>query len=322
MKNLDTSIEIKNPVNQLVLYGYEYYFNLFSKLYNVNKLPHTILLSGPKGLGKATFSYHFINYILSLNEPNKYILNKFTINPESKIYKSICSNSNPNLMILDNNNTDEDIKIESVRSLINFLNKTTYSSNLKIVLIDNADYLNINSSNSLLKVLEEASDNTFFFIINNNSDKILSTIKSRSIEFKIFFDVNKKKKILECISNDYSDSIKINNIDNIFYSNTPGNILRYLLITDSFSHNFSEDKLSCLFYLIEKYKKSKDNNLLNFISFFIEYFYNDLSNRNIKNLQQYSFNKYKLIKNINDYKKFNLNKSNLSNLLTHTLANE
>ena len=57
----------------------------------------------------------------------------------------------------------ENIKIEKARDVLKFLNKSTYYSNIKIVLIDNAEYLNINSSNALLKALEEPNNNTFFF---------------------------------------------------------------------------------------------------------------------------------------------------------------
>ena len=62
--------------------------------------------------------------------------------------------------------------------------------------MDNAEYLNTNSSNALLKVLEEPNNNTFFFVINNSSKKILSTIKSRCIEFKFFFNLNEKKRYI------------------------------------------------------------------------------------------------------------------------------
>tara|TARA_Y100000590_G_scaffold449208_1_gene586982 strand:- start:4368 stop:5336 length:969 start_codon:yes stop_codon:yes gene_type:complete len=322
MKNLNETLSIKSPINQLTLYGYKHYFTLFSQLYNNNKLPNTILLSGPKGLGKATFAYHFINYILSQEENNKYLMDKFTIDDDSKIYKGICNNTNPNFALLDNNDTDEDIKIEKVRNIIKFVNKTAYLSNLKIILIDNTEYLNLNSSNSLLKVLEEANDKTFFFIIHNNSDKILRTIKSRCVEFKIFFNLAEKVSIFKNISTEYKEFSKINNIDKILYSETPGNVLKYLLMLNDHSLRFQDDKISCIFYLIEKYKKNKDIRLLDFISFFIEYFYNDLSQRNIKNLHIYSSNKYKLLKNINDYKKFNLDKNNLSTLLTETILNE
>ena len=57
----------------------KYYFNFFDKLYQKNKLPNSILLSGNKGLGKATFAYHFINFLLSQGEENKYIKKNFQL---------------------------------------------------------------------------------------------------------------------------------------------------------------------------------------------------------------------------------------------------
>ena len=70
---------ILSPKNQLQLFGYDDCFNSFIKLFHKNKLPNTILLSGLKGSGKATFAYHFINYLLSYREQNKYSVNNFTI---------------------------------------------------------------------------------------------------------------------------------------------------------------------------------------------------------------------------------------------------
>ena len=65
MSNSNADLTIIPPKNQIHLFGYEHYFKSFIKLYLKNKLPNTILLSGPKGSGKATFAYHFINYLLS-----------------------------------------------------------------------------------------------------------------------------------------------------------------------------------------------------------------------------------------------------------------
>ena len=82
--------------------------------------------------------------------------------------------------LIDNNFQDEKIKIEQMRSLLKFLSKTSYSKNLKIVMLDNSENLNINAANTLLKVLEEPSENTFFFLIHDNASPILDTIKSTS----------------------------------------------------------------------------------------------------------------------------------------------
>ena len=75
MNSLSENLTVISPKNQLHLFGYEHYFNSFIKLYQKNKLPNVILLSGPNGSGKATFAYHFINYLLSYNEENKYSVN-------------------------------------------------------------------------------------------------------------------------------------------------------------------------------------------------------------------------------------------------------
>ena len=193
MNSKRIKIDIPSPISQLSLYGYEKNFNIFKELLKKNYLPNVILLNGQKGIGKATFAYHFINYLLSLNEDCNYSLSNFKINPENKSYKLILNNSHPNFFLLEKFQENENIKIDQVRNLINFLNKTAYSKGVKIVLIDGAEVLNINSSNALLKALEEPSINTFFFIINDNSKKIIDTIKSRCIEFKIF--LIKKRKI-------------------------------------------------------------------------------------------------------------------------------
>ena len=322
MKISSEDAEIIPPKNQLHLFGYQNYFNSFIKLFQKNKLPNTILLSGQKGSGKATFSYHFINYLLSQNEQNKYELKNFKINSDNKSYKKLCDYIHPNFFLLENRGSDENIKIDDVRNLFKFLNKSTYNSNIKIVLMDNAEYLNINSSNALLKVLEEPNNNTFFFVINNSSKKILSTIKSRCIEFKFFFNLNEKKDIFEHLINQYDDKLKAEVIDDDFYIDSAGNILKYMKILNENNIDYAKGKISCISYLIDKYKIIKDNQLLIFITFLIELFYKDLSLKNNKKLNIYFFNKFKILNQINNMKKFNLNKNNLFLSLQGILNNE
>jgi len=74
MKTTNEDIEIVPAKNQLRLFGFEDYFNFFIKLYQKKELPNIILLSGPKGLGKSTFAYHIINYLLSNNEKKSILL--------------------------------------------------------------------------------------------------------------------------------------------------------------------------------------------------------------------------------------------------------
>lgn len=163
MSNTKESSEILNPINQKKLYSYKNIFKDFVNLFNKNKLPNSILLTGEKGLGKATFVYHFINFLLSIDEENSYELNNFSINSNNKSFINVNNGTHPNFFLLDSNFLDENIKIENVRNLLVFLRKSTFHKNLKIVLIDNAEHLNVNSSNALLKSIEEPEKKHLFF---------------------------------------------------------------------------------------------------------------------------------------------------------------
>jgi DNA polymerase III subunit delta' len=308
-----------NPINQLTLFGYKHYFNSFVKLHNKHKLPQTIMLSAPKGYGKATFAYHFINYILSLNEEKKYSLENFTIDPNNKSYNLIINNIHPNFFLLDNSTLSENIKVDEVRRLLIFLSKSSYSGNKKIVLIDNSEYLNLNSSNALLKALEEAPENTFFFIIHNSKSKILNTIISRSIKFNFSFSPSQKKNILRKII-DYSNlNLEFDALTDVFFLDSVGNLLRYLFLLDKTDFDLSKDKLKCVYYLIDKYQTTKDSNLLSLASFFIEQYYSELSLTDSSNINTYIFKKNKILNTMNDTKNFNLDKKNLMIVLNQLI---
>ena len=96
-------MNILEPVNQIELFGLSKYFNELVKLENRNILPNKILLSGQKGLGKSTLAYHFINYVLSKNEPFNYDIDKFMINIDNTSFKTVLNKSNPNLILIDVN---------------------------------------------------------------------------------------------------------------------------------------------------------------------------------------------------------------------------
>ena len=137
MVNNSGEIEILPPKKQLSLFGYENYFKSFTKLSLKNKLPNTILLSGKKGSGKATFAYHFINYLLSINEKNKYSLESFKINPDNKSYIDLCDNIHPNFFLVDILKGKKKIDINQIRKMILYTNTTSFNLNKKVVLISN-----------------------------------------------------------------------------------------------------------------------------------------------------------------------------------------
>ena len=322
MKTTNENIEIISPKNQLRLFGFDNYFNFFIELYEKKKLPNSILLSGSKGLGKSTFAYHIINYLLSKNEEKKYSIKDFTIDKDNLSYRFLSSNIHTNFFLIENNVLEKDIKIEQVRYLVKFLNKSTYARNLKIVMIDNAENLNLNSSNALLKAIEEPKDNTFFFIINNSASNIFDTIKSRCLEFKFFLSISEKKTIFSNIIKQYKKEFVINPILENYYFDTPGNLVKYFLSLDKVNISITENTLKCIFHFIEEYKNEKNPEILSFLSLFIEKFYQELCLNNNKNLNSYFLNQSRILKQIHEMKKFNLNEKNIFILIKSILQNE
>ena len=315
-------MEILTSKSQLNLFGYNKLFNSFITLHKKNKLPNVMLLSGSKGLGKSTFAYHFINYLLSDKEENNYLVENFKINPSNSSYKLIQNNIHPNFFLLENDLTEDNIKIDQVRNLLIFLHRSTYTKDLKIVFIDNAEFLNVNSSNALLKSLEEPSSNTFFFIIHNDASAIKETIKSRCIQFKFHLNINEKKNIFKKIAQNYQLNFNYNDLDKFFYFESPGNLLKYLMALKDSNFNILENNLPCILFLIDKYKTKKDSELLNLITLLIENFYNKLSLNDSNNINTYFTNKNKILYLINDMKKFNLDKKNLFITIDDILKNE
>lgn len=303
---------------QLTLYGYNEYFKAFTEIYKKNKLPNCILLSGAKGLGKATFVNHFINSVLSENENNSYSYKSFKINKDNYSYYQTLNNTHPNFFSFDKDH----MKIDEVRNLLHFLNKSTYLKDLKFIFIDNFEKFNLNSINALLKAIEEPSSNTYFFIIHDSSYKIPETIESRCMKFRIFFTEEQKKNIFFNLANDHNINIENHDLSDNLYLNTPGNLIKFFSFLEIKKLTFGDNYQTCIKALLESYSKDKNINILNFASYLIEKFYVKLCFNSNLNLPFY-INNFSLIMNqIYKMKKFNLNEKNTFTFITDTLKNE
>ena len=180
--------------------------NFISNLYVNRKLPQTILFTGEKGIGKLNVAYHLINFILSKDEDNEYCITTNKINSNNKTYNLLLKNIHPNLFLISLKDKKKNIDIEQIKNMKNFLNITSFSNKPKIVLIDGSEYLNLSSSNSLLKSLEENLNNVFFILFHDIKKKLLTTIKSRCIQFKFFLNnEDREKRINEILNNQFND---------------------------------------------------------------------------------------------------------------------
>ena len=114
------------PNKQKELFLYDQYFKLFAKLFKNNLLPSKILLTGQSGLGKSTFAYHFINFILSDKEDYSYDSKNFTINSLNRSFHLINQKYHPNFFLIQNLGDKQIIDIKQVKNMISFANKTSY----------------------------------------------------------------------------------------------------------------------------------------------------------------------------------------------------
>ena len=295
-----------NPTNQLSLYGHHLEFCNFIDLYKNKKLPNKILLSGEKGIGKSTLAYHIINCILSFDEDHSYDEKNFRIDPENKSFKLILNKSNPNFISIDIEDDKKSIDINQIRNLILTLNKSSFNTKPRLVLIDNIELLNINSVNALLKIVEEPNNNIYFILINNNK-KILPTLKSRCLNYNIHLTSKESVDISnKILGENFKDLIHEQMINN--YS-TPGSILNLLNFASTNDVNLTEMNLKDFIQkiIIEK-KYKKDQFVKNLLYSLIElYFRQNVSSKNIQllKIQNYFLNK------INNTKIFNLDDETL-----------
>ena len=292
------------PFNQTKLFGLDKYINELIKLENLDKLPNIILLSGQKGLGKSTLAYHFINYVLSKNEDYNYDQNRFIINPENRSFKTILNKSNTNLTSIDINDDKKFIDIAQIRELISNLKKSSLNDKPRFVLIDNIEFLNINSVNSLLKVIEEPSHNVYFILINNNK-RIIRTLLSRCINFKISLSHEESLEIAQSlIGTNLDESI---NKDLVNYYFTPGNIFHLINFAKKNSYDLKNFTLKNFLEVIIDNGDFKKNSSIEYLIFdFVEFYFSKI-NASLNTHLKYQY----FIKKINDTKKFNLDYESL-----------
>ncbi len=159
-----------------------------------NAIGHAYLFVGRKSIGKKLIATEFAKAILCDNhidgEPCE----------ECAICKTFENNSDFKII-----SPEKDvIKVDMIRDLSKELFLLPTISKRKVFIIDDADCMNEQAQNALLKILEEPPEYATIILIVSNKEKLLSTIKSRVVEFK-FGNLSKdeiEKIIGETVSED------------------------------------------------------------------------------------------------------------------------
>ena len=154
--------------------------------------------------------------------------------------------------------------------------------------------------------MEEPNENISFILINNNK-RVLPTLKSRCLNFKVFLTKDQSIRIVNQLLN-YDINRIINN--NLYdYYTTPGKLLK--LINLSNEHNLdlvNFDLKTTLKTIIKDKIYKKDKSIIDIIYSFIElYFRNNISIKNISLLKSYHY----FLKKINNTRTYNLDEETL-----------
>jgi DNA polymerase III subunit delta' len=152
------------------------------------RLAHAWLLSGPRGIGKATLAYRFARFLLAGKEAATAGLfgdapNNLAIESSDPVFRRVASGGHPDLRTVTrsvNPKTGKmrsEIVVDDIREAIAFLHLTPAEGGWRIVIVD--DEMNRNASNALLKVLEEPPSRAVLLLVSHAPGRLLATIRSR-----------------------------------------------------------------------------------------------------------------------------------------------
>ena len=184
----------KHPAEAPAVIGHQDAENLFVDALNEGRLHHAWMITGPKGIGKATFAWRLAKYLLcspireegpSLFGDAPEVIQTLDIDPDHPVLRRIHAGSEGRLSVVRRPYDAKrkvfkaQITVEEIRKLKSFFALSAADGGRRVVIIDAADDMNVNAANALLKVLEEPPQHTILLLISHQPSRLLPTIRSR-----------------------------------------------------------------------------------------------------------------------------------------------
>lgn len=178
---LQMNVEIPHPRAVFDYLGGERVEGAFQGAIDRRRLHHAWLLSGPQGVGKATFAYRAARRLMGASPDSD--LGLLGSRPGDPVCRQIAARAHPDLIVLqrdpEDGRTRKAIPVEEARALPEFFSKTPASAPFRVAIIDTADDLNRFGANAVLKIIEEPPDRGVIFLISNAEGGLLPTLRSR-----------------------------------------------------------------------------------------------------------------------------------------------
>jgi len=166
------------------LVGHEAAERELRRLYETDRLPHAILFSGPRGIGKATLAFRFARFVLARGAAVPGVAG-LAIDPDSGAFRRVVAGGHADLLTVERaydprrRRLRTEIVVEDAREIAGFLRLTPAEEGWRIVVVDGADAMNRNAANALLKILEEPPRRALLLLVAHNPGRLLPTIRSR-----------------------------------------------------------------------------------------------------------------------------------------------
>jgi len=173
------------PCENSYLAGHAETERLFVDAFGGGRLAHAWLITGPRGIGKATLAFRLARFILAQKSGAPVNEAALEMAPSDPLFRRIASGGHADLLVVEravDPKTEKrrtEITVDNVRNVKGFLSKTPAEGGWRVVIVDAADEMNANAANALLKVLEEPPARALLLLVAHNPGRLLPTIRSR-----------------------------------------------------------------------------------------------------------------------------------------------
>ncbi|HKU95920.1 MAG TPA: DNA polymerase III subunit delta' [Vineibacter sp.] len=150
------------------------------------KLPHAWLITGPRGIGKATLAHRFARFLLAGDPGGGLFGGPTSIETDMNVpvVHRVAAGGHADLRVVERSVSDRgrlrtEIVVEDVRELGQFMRLTPAEGGWRVAVIDAADEMNRNAANAVLKILEEPPARAILLLVAHAPGRLLPTIRSR-----------------------------------------------------------------------------------------------------------------------------------------------